>query len=95
MQGDGADNRSTVRPKLADKLCRICNKPIVGRRSSAKYCSDECRFEANRRDTRTRQRLKPEYTHCLYCFKELPEKRRSNQKFCKEFCQKRYHQYER
>lgn len=24
------------------KLCLNCNKPIVGRRADAKYCSDEC-----------------------------------------------------
>ncbi len=46
--------RSTEKSKIAAYIakgankCSVCNKPMIGQRSDAKYCGAKCRVQANR-----------------------------------------------
>ena len=67
--------------------CAICGKTFEGKRSDAKYCSEECKKEARNLRLRKRRRKekKNKVKKCGYCSREY-EPKHGREKYCSTEC---------
>ena len=72
-----------IRPKILIE-CRYCRKKFIPPTANARYCSEDCRLEAQKE----RDRQKKEMKTCLRCGKRFEAPFRSSRWYCDE-CKKR------
>ena len=65
--------------------CIYCGKQFMPGRSYAKYCSDDCRMEAQKERDRSKKSMKM----CLWCGQDFEAPRYSSRRYCDECKDKR------
>jgi predicted nucleic acid-binding Zn ribbon protein len=76
---------------MEKRRCANCNKPIIGRRRGAVYCSESCRFDYHNR-RRMIHRVFDRYGEgertCARCGRSLAYGMRSDAVYCGERCRR-------
>lgn len=74
------------------RKCDLCQKEIIGRQKSARFCSGKCRslhhYYKSGKDWRLKNRPKKEYLECKVCKIVLNGKKKL---FCSTACKSKYH----